>query len=289
VIEGNMSEAIWYFADGDVERGPVTEAQLRTLIGTGNLTREDLVWKEGLEDWLPAGEVPSLFDATAAPPSTETSKSKSVKAVVKPDETPATAAAKAAEKMAPSRASTFDVSKPLELFRWVAFLGQPLLLVGFVVILGARGCDVLGDRQVVRVTARIKLLENEFQDQSALRKAELEQSQKELREKQDPSPVDLSALETVTEQLSQLNRDRQEELDKLRSGEWSDLVIAARDAEASNHVSAFWRAGAFWLGSFVFALGLWIVGFSGKPPERWMCLVMLAVIVFSLFVGRLGP
>jgi hypothetical protein len=56
-----MPDAIWYFADGDEERGPVTEAQIRTLIGTGNLHAEDLVWREGLDDWMPAGEVPGLF------------------------------------------------------------------------------------------------------------------------------------------------------------------------------------------------------------------------------------
>jgi hypothetical protein len=43
----DSTEAVWYFADGDVERGPVTEMQIRTLIGTGNLTAEDLVWREG--------------------------------------------------------------------------------------------------------------------------------------------------------------------------------------------------------------------------------------------------
>jgi hypothetical protein len=183
----------------------------------------------------------------------------------------------------------FDVTKPLDVLKWVAFLGQPLMLAGFLLILGARGCDALGDRQVARLTASIKILENEFQDEGVLRKAELEQNQKDLREKQDPSPVDQKTLETITEQLSELERNRQEELTNLRNGKWRDLVIAARDAEANNHVSAFWRHVVFWIGSFLFALGLWIVGFSGKPPERWMCLVMLGVIVFSLFVGRLGP
>ena len=57
-----MADAIWYFAIDEEERGPVTEAQLRTLIGTGNLSRNDLVWREGLNDWLPAGQVPGLFD-----------------------------------------------------------------------------------------------------------------------------------------------------------------------------------------------------------------------------------
>ena len=67
-----MADAVWYFADGDVQRGPITEAQLRALIGTGNLTPEDQVWKEGMEDWTPAGEVAGLFNqaASATPPAT---------------------------------------------------------------------------------------------------------------------------------------------------------------------------------------------------------------------------
>jgi hypothetical protein len=49
---------------------------------------------------------------------------------------------------------------------------------------------------------------------------------------------------------------------------------------------AFWREGLFWFGTLVFSIGLMTVGFTGKGAYRWMCLIMLAIIVFGLYVER---
>ena len=70
----------------------------------------------------------------------------------------------------------------------------------------------------------------------------------------------------------------------MRAGKLRELSTAARDAEATQALGSFWREGIFWLGASLFSLALLIVGFSGTGPERWMALVMLAIIVFSLFV-----
>ena len=53
------------------QSGPFSMDQLRTLAGSGQLTRETLVWKQGMPNWAAAGSVPEvaqLFAAATPPP-----------------------------------------------------------------------------------------------------------------------------------------------------------------------------------------------------------------------------
>ena len=56
-----MSDPIWYYARGESEQGPISSAQIKALAATGALRRDDLVWKEGMENWLPASDIDELF------------------------------------------------------------------------------------------------------------------------------------------------------------------------------------------------------------------------------------
>lgn len=44
------------------EYGPVTARELRALAAEGRLSAHDLIWKEGMRDWAPAGKLKGLFD-----------------------------------------------------------------------------------------------------------------------------------------------------------------------------------------------------------------------------------
>jgi TM2 domain-containing membrane protein YozV len=53
----------WFYSiEEDVQRGPVTEAELRDLAQERTLRRNHLVWKEGLESWVPASSFPFFFE-----------------------------------------------------------------------------------------------------------------------------------------------------------------------------------------------------------------------------------
>ena len=56
--------AEWYYAKGDKQIGPVTEAEIRGLAQSGTLSSTDKVWKEGMPDWLPAGDIKELFPSS---------------------------------------------------------------------------------------------------------------------------------------------------------------------------------------------------------------------------------
>ena len=59
----------WFYLCDGVQNGPVSTDQLRQLARTGKLRPEDLVWKEGIADWVEAKKISGLFaSAPVAPP-----------------------------------------------------------------------------------------------------------------------------------------------------------------------------------------------------------------------------
>jgi hypothetical protein len=61
-----MSPVEWYYAQGDKQQGPVSPAEVKSLADAGKLLPDDLVWREGMEEWIPARKVKGLFDADEA-------------------------------------------------------------------------------------------------------------------------------------------------------------------------------------------------------------------------------
>lgn len=66
-----MSEQ-WYVCRDQEQEGPISSAQLRNLASSGSLQAEDLVWKEGLSEWVPARKVKDLFVKPPASPKRST-------------------------------------------------------------------------------------------------------------------------------------------------------------------------------------------------------------------------
>jgi len=51
----------WYYSQGNVRKGSVSPGRLKAMADEGWLTPKDLVWKEGMPNWIPAGKVRGLF------------------------------------------------------------------------------------------------------------------------------------------------------------------------------------------------------------------------------------
>ncbi len=62
--------AEWHYSQNGHRLGPVTLTQLQQLLQSNSLGKNDLVWKPGMTDWVPAGSVQELLplDAEPAPP-----------------------------------------------------------------------------------------------------------------------------------------------------------------------------------------------------------------------------
>ena len=50
----------WFYARGRNRLGPIPESELRTMMATGRVTGEDLVWNDTLEDWIAAASLPQF-------------------------------------------------------------------------------------------------------------------------------------------------------------------------------------------------------------------------------------
>lgn len=59
-----MSE--WYYGKEGQQYGPVDEATAKARAATGEIAATDLVWKEGMEKWLPLSEVSELAGTGSA-------------------------------------------------------------------------------------------------------------------------------------------------------------------------------------------------------------------------------
>lgn len=59
----------WYVKEGQ-RIGPLTASELKSLAADGQLSASDMVWKEGLVNWLPASSVKGLIqtDSAGLPP-----------------------------------------------------------------------------------------------------------------------------------------------------------------------------------------------------------------------------
>lgn len=57
---------IWYVRRDERELGPLGEDALRALVGTGQVTPDTPLWREGLADWTAAGALPGVLGPRAA-------------------------------------------------------------------------------------------------------------------------------------------------------------------------------------------------------------------------------
>lgn len=64
-----MADDKWLYSRGDNHQGgPVSAKELNRLAETGEVRPDDLVWKEGMDEWVPANRIKGLnFPATPPP------------------------------------------------------------------------------------------------------------------------------------------------------------------------------------------------------------------------------
>lgn len=54
----------WHVARNDNQHGPYSSKQLQEMAQAGELSPTDIVWREGLKDWISASQVKGLFSAS---------------------------------------------------------------------------------------------------------------------------------------------------------------------------------------------------------------------------------
>jgi len=64
--------ADWYYLKNGEQNGPLPRESIQELARSGQLRRADLVWTEGMKDWLPVKSVPELGINRLVPPADST-------------------------------------------------------------------------------------------------------------------------------------------------------------------------------------------------------------------------
>lgn len=59
--------ATWYYSMNGQQAGPVTQQELQQLVAQGMVKPQDLVWNQGMPNWVPAMQVPGLVPAGPQP------------------------------------------------------------------------------------------------------------------------------------------------------------------------------------------------------------------------------
>jgi len=59
----------WYYSKNGTQLGPIATEEIQTKLASGEIAAGDLVWKDGMADWLPAGQIAELRTAGSVPAS----------------------------------------------------------------------------------------------------------------------------------------------------------------------------------------------------------------------------
>lgn len=203
----------------------------------------------------------------------------------------------AEERDRPARRST----RPLVSAAGALGPANILLAVGLLLAIGARGCDSIGERGVDRAQARLQSAKTDLsrEIEAAVASKDIPrriyEAKKELAEL-DPDDADAAGRKAeLQKELQELDEERKEVRSgfsarraKLRDGEWKDRERAVRDSRVGNDYWGYWRECAFVVGSALLVVGCLLVGWKGTGAERIVCLVIVAIVVFSLYVGGLA-
>lgn len=123
----------YHVAQNGQQLGELSEEQIQQMLASGQLTSQDLCWREGMEGWLPVGEVFAAQPAPTAP----------VAAVRNPYAAPG---ARQVQSQAPAEAGVS--ARTIDLMRrtrpWVVFLAVLGAIGSVFLIIGALAALALG-------------------------------------------------------------------------------------------------------------------------------------------------
>jgi hypothetical protein len=58
---------LWYYGSPAGQSGPVEDREMQALIASGGVGPETLVWRDGMQDWVPLRTMPELVGAGVTP------------------------------------------------------------------------------------------------------------------------------------------------------------------------------------------------------------------------------
>jgi hypothetical protein len=180
--------------------------------------------------------------------------------------------------------------------------GIACLLSGLLLVLFARGCDALGNRATAAAAVKYQVAQSEFRYEWNDKKSDLEDELQDLRGRLGmgaPGRSDenltperrtqlMEDLQKKNEELADINAQELKARRKLERGDWRELQRNSEKKRASNVTAHYWREWMFLFGTAILTFGLVAIGFTGDGAERIVCLVLVGVMVFSVYIGGIA-
>ena len=201
----------------------------------------------------------------------------------------------------------------LETGKLLLLVGKFGIFVGLIFVVFSRGCDSVGNRGVARKIAAVKEGKDKFNEKWDREAAKRGLTSTTMDAEDDPdraisvgrarppsSYEDMRELERKREEYRktreeemknqrekrlEFEKEKDKERKELEKGEWLDLESEARGADADNTMAGYWHEWLFLIGSLGLIVGALTVAFGGTGAERIVCLIMVALVVFSIYVG----
>jgi outer membrane biosynthesis protein TonB len=309
-----MSDPKWFYARGEERFGPVTSQKLKALAAAGKLQPADLIWKEDMADWSPASQLRGLFppesasgEATLPTSVEESSESGGHAPPIEPANPEMPTLNTEPEQASTGLGFTSSTIPPSPSRPWrgqlnprsisktplnqVAQYGQVLLLLGLVLVVLSKGCDGIGNRYASRLNSQYELVVNQFEDIYTEKQNQVKEEVTQLQQQigdEAPTPEQREKQTDLVDKSKEIEKQRGKALAKNQRTKWARMKIKSRDSAANNNMWGFWRECVFALGTLVLTVGLLTVGFNGQGADRWICLIMLAIVTFSIYVGGIA-
>ncbi len=177
------------------------------------------------------------------------------------------------------------------LSRWA---GRPLVAVGLLLALLSKGCEEINRHAATRATVLANAAPEQFDEDQQFRE-QVVQNEIDGLAARDVKPDERRADERKKDELRKQLRELQSTAAKDRrdkqAGDWHELNVAARIARRTYALNSYWHELFFLFAAGVLVLGLLIVSWGAESAERWIGLVMLAAVLYSIFAGGVawGP
>jgi hypothetical protein len=169
--------------------------------------------------------------------------------------------------------------------RLPVWTGRPLVAVGLILVLFSRGCDVISQRNIARTAEKMASAVADFKETWEGKQLDIERAIKLERDKNEPDQKKLESLDNDLKETRK-KKDKAEEENQTRA--WRSLKIGAREADSAYRINGYWRELFFVFSTITLAMGLLVVSWTAEGAERWVTLIMLAIITFSVFIGGIA-
>ncbi len=165
--------------------------------------------------------------------------------------------------------------------------GSLLLLIGLILVVFAKGCSSLAliSASDTASDARLEVMEFEHETEAKSNSIQSEIDEINAMDREDRTESDDERKKELEEELKEWRDDRRDEKKKLSQGEWHEAQFDAQTAMMKLPGKQYFYEAFFIFGSLVLIVGLLVVGFSETGPARWVALIMIAILTFSIYIG----